>query len=99
MPRHAHRLGRLLSFQIAIRAQVAHRMCALRLEWGHLGRSQATSPRRLFPVAVLSALETQVRFQMVFQRFVGAFARAEHPLVIFVDDLQWLDQATLKLIE
>ena len=51
------------------------------------------------PVAVLSALETQVRFQMVFQRFVGAFARAEHPLVIFVDDLQWLDQATLKLIE
>src|ERR1700730_8088797 len=56
MLQHAHRLGRLLSFQIAIRAQVAYRMCALRLEWGHLGRSQATSPRRLFPVAVLSAV-------------------------------------------
>lgn len=51
------------------------------------------------PVAVLSALETQVRFQMVFQRFVSVFARAEHPLVIFIDDLQWLDQATLTLIE
>jgi predicted ATPase/signal transduction histidine kinase len=51
------------------------------------------------PVAVLSHLETQIRFQSVFQRFVGVFARAEHPLVIFIDDLQWLDRATLTLIE
>jgi PAS domain S-box-containing protein len=50
-------------------------------------------------VAVLSPVDAQLRFQTVFQRFVGVFARAEHPLVIFVDDLQWLDPATLTLIE
>ena len=51
------------------------------------------------PVPTLSGLETQVRFQAVFQRFVGAFAQAEHPLVVFIDDLQWLDPATLMLME
>src|ERR1700733_8926513 len=50
-------------------------------------------------VAVLSPVDAQLRFQTVFQRFVSVFARAEHPLVIFVDDLQWLDPATLTLIE
>src|SRR6266446_6404131 len=50
-------------------------------------------------VAALSPVDAQPRFQTVFQRFVGVFARAEHPLVIFVDDLQWLDPATLTLIE
>ena len=50
-------------------------------------------------VAVLSPVDAQLRFQTVFQRFVGVFARAEHPLVIFIDDLQWLDPATLTLIE
>jgi PAS domain S-box-containing protein len=51
------------------------------------------------PVPVLSPLETQLRFQSVFQKFVSVFARAEHPLVIFVDDLQWLDPATLTVVE
>jgi PAS domain S-box-containing protein len=51
------------------------------------------------PIPELSPLETQLRFQALFQRFVGVFARAEHPLVIFLDDLQWLDPATLTLIE
>jgi predicted ATPase len=50
-------------------------------------------------VAALSPVDAQLRFQTVFQRFVGVFARAEHPLVIFVDDLQWLDPGTLTLIE
>jgi PAS domain S-box-containing protein len=50
-------------------------------------------------VAVLSPVDAELRFKTVFQRFVGVFARAEHPLVIFVDDLQWLDPATLTLIE
>lgn len=39
------------------------------------------------------------RFQFVFKRFLGAFARPEHPLVLFLDDLQWLDTATLELLE
>jgi predicted ATPase/signal transduction histidine kinase len=54
-------------------------------------------PQRAAPQ--LPAFDTQVRFQLVFQRFLGVFARPEHPLVMFIDDLQWLDSATLQLIE
>ena len=43
--------------------------------------------------------EAQNRFQMVFRRFLGVFARPEHPLALFLDDLQWLDAATLELLE
>ncbi len=43
--------------------------------------------------------DAQNRFQMVFRRFLGAFARREHPLALFLDDLQWLDAGTLDLIE
>src|ERR1700674_4761738 len=51
------------------------------------------------PVPDLPPQEAQNRFQMVFRRFLGAFARAEHPLALFLDDLQWLDAATLELLE
>ena len=51
------------------------------------------------PVPDLPPQDAQNRFQMVFRRFLGAFARQEHPLVLFLDDLQWLDTATLELIE
>jgi predicted ATPase len=51
------------------------------------------------PVAELPPQDAQNRFQMVFRRFLGVFARKEHPLVLFLDDLQWLDAATLDLIE
>ena len=47
----------------------------------------------------LSPKEAQHRFQAVFQRFIAAVARPEHPLVLFLDDLQWLDAATLELVE
>jgi PAS domain S-box-containing protein len=42
--------------------------------------------------------DAQNRFQRAFQRFIGVFARPEHPLVLFLDDLQWLDSATLELL-
>jgi PAS domain S-box-containing protein len=51
------------------------------------------------PVPELPPQDAQGRFQLVFRRFIGAFARSEHPLVLFLDDLQWLDAATLNLIE
>ena len=51
------------------------------------------------PVEHLGATEAQNRFNLFFQRFVRVFARQEHPLVIFLDDLQWADLASLKLIE
>jgi PAS domain S-box-containing protein len=43
--------------------------------------------------------DAQRRFQLAFRRFTAVFARPEHPLVLFLDDLQWLDAATLDLIE
>jgi predicted ATPase/signal transduction histidine kinase/GAF domain-containing protein len=51
------------------------------------------------PVPELEPQQAQRRFQLVFRRFIGAFARAEHPLALFLDDLQWLDEATLDLLE
>ena len=43
--------------------------------------------------------EARRRFQLVFRRFIGVFARPEHPLALFLDDLQWLDAATLDFLE
>jgi PAS domain S-box-containing protein len=50
-------------------------------------------------VPELPPQDAQRRFQLVFRRFLGVFARPEHPLALFLDDLQWLDAATLDLIE
>jgi predicted ATPase/signal transduction histidine kinase/CheY-like chemotaxis protein len=51
------------------------------------------------PVAELGATEAQNRFSRVFKQFIGVFTTIDHPLVIFLDDLQWADSASLKLIE
>jgi PAS domain S-box-containing protein len=51
------------------------------------------------PVPELDAQQAQRRFQLVFRRFLSVFAKAEHPLTLFLDDLQWLDAATLDLID
>jgi PAS domain S-box-containing protein len=50
------------------------------------------------PVPELPPRDAQSRFQLVFRRFISAFTR-EHPLALFLDDLQWLDAATLDLME
>src|SRR5262245_19371168 len=47
----------------------------------------------------VSPEEAKARIQMALRQLIGAFARAEHPLVLFLDDLQWLDGATLDLLE
>jgi PAS domain S-box-containing protein len=51
------------------------------------------------PVSELPPQEAQNRLQLVFRRFLGVFARKDHPLVLFLDDLQWLDAATLELLK
>ncbi|MBW4592306.1 MAG: AAA family ATPase [Brasilonema angustatum HA4187-MV1] len=50
-------------------------------------------------VLELGAAESQNRFNLVFQNFIQTFCLKEHPLVIFLDDLQWADSASLKLID
>jgi PAS domain S-box-containing protein len=50
-------------------------------------------------VPELPPQDAQRRFQLVFRRFICVFARPEHPLALFLDDLQWLDAATADLLE
>ena len=47
----------------------------------------------------LASAHGQKRFNSVLQKFIGVFCQKEHPLVIFLDYLQWADSASLKLIE
>lgn len=49
-------------------------------------------------VGVLNAAETTARFERVFRDFVRVFARPAHPVVLFLDDLQWADPASLRLM-
>jgi PAS domain S-box-containing protein len=51
------------------------------------------------PLPELEPQHAQSRFRLAFRRFIGVFARPEHPLALFLDDLQWLDPATLDLME
>ena len=51
------------------------------------------------PVSELLGSAAENRFNLVFQKFISVFATPEHPLVIFLDDLQWSDSASLKLLQ
>jgi predicted ATPase/signal transduction histidine kinase/CheY-like chemotaxis protein len=50
------------------------------------------------PVPKAGLLESQHRFELTLARFLSAFARENHPLVLFLDDLQWADPATLHAL-
>ncbi|MEG4208931.1 AAA family ATPase [Microcoleus sp. S13_B4] len=51
------------------------------------------------PAPELSGSAGQNRFNLLFENFIQVFTTKEHPLVIFLDDLQWADSASLKLIQ
>ena len=51
------------------------------------------------PVRELSGIADQNRFNLLFKKFIEVFTTAEHPVVIFLDDLQWADLASLELIK
>jgi PAS domain S-box-containing protein len=50
-------------------------------------------------VLELAPTEAQNRFNQVFQNFISLFTQPEHPLIIFLDDLQWADRASLNFIQ
>ena len=51
------------------------------------------------PVPALGPTEAQNRFNLVFQGFMQVFCDSEHPLVLFLDDLQWADSASFALMQ
>ncbi|ALF55097.1 hypothetical protein ACX27_23355 [Nostoc piscinale CENA21] len=51
------------------------------------------------PATELSGTAAQNRFNLLFQKFTQVFTSKEHPLVMFLDDLQWADSASLKLMQ
>lgn len=51
------------------------------------------------PVPALPPSESRSRFELVFFDFVRTFANQDHPLVVFLDDMQWMDLATLDLLK
>jgi predicted ATPase/signal transduction histidine kinase len=51
------------------------------------------------PAMELSGNAAQNRFNLLFQKFIQVFTTKDHPLVIFLDDLQWADLATLRLMQ
>lgn len=60
-----------------------------------LGRIIGNLPQ----VTPLNPIESQNRFLFVFREFIKTFAKKEHPLVVFLDDLQWADISTLELLK
>ncbi|NJK69634.1 MAG: AAA family ATPase [Microcoleus sp. SU_5_3] len=50
-------------------------------------------------VQEIEGIAAQNRFNLLFSKFIRVFATIEHPLVVFLDDLQWADSASLKLMQ
>jgi predicted ATPase/DNA-binding CsgD family transcriptional regulator/GAF domain-containing protein len=67
---------------------IADEIPELRLLFDGLPQAEPLPPR-----------ENQNRFEWVFRRFVQTFSSSRHPLVLFLDDIQWADRASLQLLQ
>ncbi len=46
----------------------------------------------------VTALEANNRLRYSFDKLISVFSKKGHPLILFLDDLQWADQATIDLL-
>ncbi|GAB3547633.1 hypothetical protein GCM10027343_27030 [Noviherbaspirillum agri] len=51
------------------------------------------------PLPEVPPTDARNRFRIVFRKFIGVFAQKAHPLVLFLDDMQWADAASLALLK
>ncbi|WNG51447.1 AAA family ATPase [Archangium minus] len=86
--------------------ELAQRRERLQAAWGDQGQRMVELVPQLEliagsqpPMEALPPAETRNRFNQVFLKFLGVFATREHPLVLFLDDLQWADAASLQLLQ
>ncbi len=78
----------------------------LRQAWGDQGQLMVSLVPQLElvagpqpPLPELPLAEARHRLNRVFRQFLGLFATPGHPLVVFLDDLQWADPASLQLLQ
>lgn len=96
---------RALVVQLLVEGEIDHWKRELELALaGNIGVIVAELPElahivgAIEPPPEVGAIEARNRLHVAFQRFVSTFARRQSPLVIFIDDLQWADQASLALL-
>ncbi|AFY44872.1 ATP-binding sensor histidine kinase [Nostoc sp. PCC 7107] len=96
-------MGQLLSESDAKLAQWRSQILAVLGENGQVLIEVIPELERLIgkqnPAPELSGTAAQNRFNLLFQKFIAVFTTLEHPLVLFLDDLQWADLASFQLIK
>ncbi|MGL4376111.1 MAG: ATP-binding protein, partial [Microcoleaceae cyanobacterium] len=96
-------MGQLLSESDAVLAQWRDKILAALGENGEILIEVIPELEQVIgkhpPPLELSGIAAQNRFNLLLQKFLEIFTTPEHPLVMFLDDLQWADSASLQLIK
>ena len=96
-------MGQLLSESDAVLAQWRDKILAALGENGEILIEVIPELEQVIgkhpPPLEISGIAAQNRFNLLLQKFLEVFTTPEHPLVMFLDDLQWADSASLQLIK